>query len=652
MSTATGPYSSSAAIPYPSDYFDIASTFLPKTFKEMMRWFKYYSVMDDIAASTIERLASFPVTRVIFDCKDKEMRAVYEDVFLNQIGLKARSREIGLDYYTFGNVFLSVQYPFTRWLICSNCSKPEQITRADWAWKRMRFVGHCRKCDTKDITFSIRDVYRQQRSGIRIRRWDPEQIEVRAADECVGEQYTYDISKSTRDAIERGDRYVLERCPKSFIDAVRIGGVVRLDPAKVFHFKRSARSDASNPGLGLGVLAGVLKKLFYKQILLKAQEVLAKQHIVPLWILFPSGAQSGVDVFQDMNAATWKSRLERDINRWTRDPNYKVISPIQIGMEQLGGTQAESGIHQQLEAVNKDVIAGMGVPMELVMGGLSWSGASVTVRLLENFFVSYQDDLLRLLQHFVVDPICDFLRLPRVRIRLQNMRMADDVQQKANLFAMWQAGAISKHVLLEAYDIDVDQDKEWRKKESKEVEKEMVQQALATSKAQAAATEALQKAQIRMEMRLQKMQMEVREEMAAEAGMDPEAVDMAQEEMAARGGPERMSMSGGPGGEPGGKGGAGGGEVGPGVQMAPMQDPKYIQDAFVKTIMSMPGDQRQQTLDRLSVESPDLAMAVQQQMGRSGGGGAKPGSKGGKKGGVDMRPLPSQKPPRRKAAAV
>lgn len=660
MSSVTSPYTNSGAIPYPSPYFDIASTYLPKTFKEMMRWFKYYSVMDDIAASTIERLASFPVTRIIFECKDKKQRDIYEDVFLNQIGLKSRAREVGLDYFTFGNVFISIQYPFTRWLVCTikGCGKAEQIQRADWAWKRMHFVGHCRKCGAKDVRFEIRDVYKPQRAGIRIRRWDPEQIEVRAADECVGEQYFYEISRQTRDAVERGDRYMLERCPKSFLDAIRIGGVVRLDPAKVFHFRRAARSDSNNPGLGLGILAGVLKKLFYKQVLLKAQEVLAKQHIVPLWILYPAG-NNNTDVFQDMNASQWRSRLERDLNRWVRDPNHKVISPIQIGLEQLGGTQAEAGLHQQLESVNKDILAGMGVPMEFVMGGLSWSGASVTVRLLENFFISYQDDMVRLMQHFIIDNICDFLRLPRVRIRMQNLRMADDVQMKTALFQMNQANIVSRHSLLETFDIDYDEDKKWRDKEFKDLTKEAIEQALATARAQAVSTEAMQKAQIRMELRLRKMQMEVEQELAEEAGMDPEAVEVAKQEVEARGGPQRLSVTGQPqdgGGAPGGSDAG----VAPGVGVAPIQDPQYVQAALVKVILGMHGDQRQQTLDRMSVEAPDLFAAVQQQMGRQGAGGGKSGKKPGgstskstpKPGQMDMRPQPKQKPPRRQTASV
>lgn len=654
MSSQTYPNLGSGAISYPSPYFDIASTFLPKTWKEMMRWYKYYSVMDDIAASTIERLASFPVTRIIFEEKNPEQRKIYESVFLHQMGLKARSREIGLDYHTFGICLVSLQFPFTRWLICPQCKHIDKIERVEWTWKRMQFVGRCKACDTRDVKFVIRDTYKPQKTGIRVRRWDPEQVEVRAADECHGEVFYYEVSKPTREAIERGDRYVLQYVPKAMLDAVRMGGVIRLDPSKVFVFKRAARSDSSTPGFGVSILAGVLKKLFYKQVLLKAQEALAKQHIVPLWILFPA-AGANVDPFQEMNIANWRSRVERDINRWKRDPNYMPIMPIAVDVKQIGGDQAEAGIHQQLDAINKDVIAGMGVPQELVMGGLSYSSASVTVRLLENYFLSYQDDLLRVLQHFVVDNVCQFLGLKPVTIRLQQLKMVDDVQQKAQLFQMAMQGVLSKHTLLEAFDIDYDADKEWRRKELKDQAEEMIEQAVATARAQAASNEAAQKAQIRMQMRMQKIQMEVAEELQGQAGMDSQAIAAAQAEMEAQGGPVQIGPDGAPIQQPGAPGSEG--EVAPGVGMqaagADMQNQQKAVDAHARTLLSVPGDLRQQLLDQMSVTDPEYASAVQQRMSAAGvedtAGGS---SKKPKPGQVDKRPQPKQKPPRRATKSI
>jgi len=680
------------SVQYPSPFFDIASTYMPQTIREMMRWFKYYSVMDDIAASTIRRLAAFPVTKIVFEEPDKDKRKLYEELFEDQLGLKSFLVRIGLDYFTFGNAFVSVLYPFKRFLVCmsptkvskdpeDHASKPcgawSDIRRTEYKWKKKWFWGKCKKCGAQETRFEVVDRYLPMRSAIRLKCWDPEQIEILSADECVGEVYYYRPSDQVVKAIERGDRYTLETIPKVFLDAVRMGGAVRLDPRWVYHFKRQARSDTKNSGWGIGVLAGVLKKLFYKQVLLKAQEQLAHQHIVPLWVLYPS-TSGDLNPFTDINLGTWRSTVERQIARWRRDPNYIPIMPIPLGFQQIGGDQSEAGIHQQLEAVNKDIIAGMGTLYELVFGGLSYSAASVSVRLAENDFSSYQHDLNRVAQQFIVGNVCRFIGLKPVKTRLQSLKMADDVQQKTALAQLLQFGVVSKRRLLEVYDIDADEDKEWREQELKDASKEMIETAIAQARAQAAGSEELQKAQIRMQLRMQRLQQEVQMELAEEAGMDPQAVEAAAQGVQEGGGFREVNVAGEPqptqqeqvlqamGGMAGGKGGGGGGgppgkggkggggdQGGGGSTMG--AGGNQMMAEYARTLGAMPGDLQLQMLTQLDTSNPQMGQAVRAQMAAQGGGGKGKGStsKGTPKPGqMDMRPQPKQKPPRRATKSV
>lgn len=660
MSSAMSPSSTLQqgwSVRYPSPFLDIASTYLPQTPKEMMRWYKFYSVTDDIASSTIRRLASFPVTKIIFEEANKDVRKIYEELFHDQLGIKPFAVKIGLDYHAFGIAAVSVMYPFTRYLVCTNqveasngegkipCGKYQEVRRATWKWKKKWFYGKCPKCKQDDVKFGIVDRYKPDRTRIKLKCWDPENLEILSSEECVEEVYYLRPSEQAKEAVARGDRYILENIPKVFLDAINMGenGAVRLDRRWVHFFRRPARSDSRQSGFGCSVLFGVLKKLFYKQVLLKAQEQLAQQHIVPLWVIFPS-ATADMNPFTDINLGTWRTTVERQLARWRRDPNFIPILPIPLGFQQIGGSQAEAGIHQQLEAVNKDIVAGMGVPMELVFGGLSYSAASVTVRLVENDFASYQHDLNRVIQEFVVGNICRFLGLKPVRTRLQTLKMVDDVQQKTALNQLLQLGHISRRRVLEAYDIDPDEDKEWRAEELKATAKEMIEQAVASARAQAAGAEELQKAQIRMQLRMQILQQEVQEDLAEQAGMDPAAIQVAHKAVQESGGYRDVDVGGNPLPTPderateaaaamGGIGGMAG-------------DPEKLVKAHAQTISGMPGDLRARTLESMD---PELSAAIQKELSSNKGSSGKSKPKDGK---TDMRPQPKQKPPRRATKSI
>lgn len=655
---------SSAGVRYPSPFFDIASTYLPRNTKEMFQWCKYYSAYDDIVSSVIRQLAAFPVTQVVFEEPNREIRDRYRRLFEDQLGLKAFCIEVGLDYFTFGNAYASILYPFRRFLVCPACKHRQDIARATYAWRNLKFFGTCPSCHKGDIEFSVWDHFIPDKQGIKLWRWDPERIDVVATEGSATVKYYYTLEQKTIALIRDGDRHTLHSCPRAFIDSVRAGAPILMDQENVYHFKRPSRSDSSMPGLGMSIVVGILKKLFYKHVLLKSQEALAHQHIVPLWVFYPA-ANANLNPFTDINLGHWRMRVEQEIRKWRRDPNYIPIMPIPIGHEVIGGDQSEAGIHQQLELVNKEIAAGMNTPIELLYGGMSYSGASVSVRLKENDFASYQYELNRVIEHFIVRNICRFLGWKPIRTKLQSLKMADDVQQKAALLQLLVAGVVSRQAVLAAWGIDYDEDKEAREKEAKELAVEMEAQMKAQARAQAVYQETLQHAQIRQQLRMKKLEMEVMQELMNE-GMTPEELTMQSEMVNQQGGypvvgpdgqvPQPGPDGGGDGppgkdGAPGGKGGAKKGAQTGGAT------PEQLVSALAQSIMSMPGDAQLQALEMLSVQNPEVAQMVRTQMS-AGGGGKAGGGKGGssnstpKAGQVDMRPLPKQKPPRRAQAVA
>ena len=113
------------------------------------------------------------------------------------------------------------------------------------------------------------------------------------------------------------------------------------------------------------------------------------ERIVPMDIITP--IQMGdASPFQHMSISNWQRSIKKELERFRRDPNYKCIFPVPTKVSRLGGDGRMLLLGPELDQGNKDVIGGMGVPLEFMIGGMSWTGSSITLRMLENLFFSYR----------------------------------------------------------------------------------------------------------------------------------------------------------------------------------------------------------------------------------------------------------------------
>jgi hypothetical protein len=109
---------------------------------------------------------------------------------------------------------------------------------------------------------------------------------------------------------------------------------------------------------------------------------------------------------------------------------------------------------QEGRAWSEHIIAGMGVPQEFAFGGLSWSGSSVSLRMLENMFMSYRDMHEHFLQHFLVPHVARFMGWREVSMHMKAFKMADDIQAKQLLMSLNQLRKVSDKSLLSEFDKD------------------------------------------------------------------------------------------------------------------------------------------------------------------------------------------------------
>lgn len=627
---------------YPNPFFDIASTYIPPTVKLLFQYTKYFYYSNSTISPIIYKLAEYPITNIIYeksrdgeDVNDKT-KEIWRRLMEDNLHIQRLQIEVNLDYYIYGNAFLSIFYPFVRNLECPKCKKKTVIGKVPWKWKNFNFLGNCSQCKAELVQFKIVDVPIRNRSQISICRWNPINIDIDYNALTGKSTYIYHLIGKDRKAIMLGKKDYLETVPWLFIEAVRDNKDIILEPSNLFHFRRACLSDA-DMGWGMPVVLPVIKDAYYAQILRKGQEAIALDHIVPLRILYPT-ANAEVSPYVSVNLGTWREKVESEIKMWRQDPNYISIMPIPVGLEHVGGDAKALSITPELKLAEQQIAGGLGVPLEFIMGGLNWTGSSITLRILENHFltiIKFHDEFLE----WLTTRMSRYFKIPKIRCRQAKFKMADDMQYKQLIMAMQQSGNISASTVLSESDLNFREEQEQIKKEN-----EIKNQLLGLVQ--------LQNAEIQGQMQvigakyqaLAQIQMQSVMNLAQEAGVTPSIGQPGQpgggdgvppQQPGAKGKPGQAKKAQPSGGPPSQE------ET---DQMSPQQMtvPQMVQ-SYAQQIMAMPPEQQQSLLAQMEGgegQMPQLAAAVKQFIAQA------------QKPAVNMKPLPEQKPPRRKAALV
>lgn len=522
---------------YPSPFFDIAHTYLPATVKQMFRWCRYYFLVNPLINAVVFKMSEYPVTDILFDTERPEMKRRWTSFLLEQLRYRSFQIEVGLDYHTYGNALVSIFYPFLKILECPNCKSKRFAKDATYRFQNFQFHMECPSCGNHGPARAY-DHYIRAPKGIRLLRWNPENVDIRY-NEITGEyEYYYDIPNQIRNDIIIGKKSTVETVPQLFIDALRLKKAVVFSKDNIYHFKRPTLA-GKDRGWGTPMILPVLKDTFYLQILRKAQEAIALEHIVPLRVIFPQAGSATSDPYTSVNLQDWRDQVAGEIRRWRADNNYIPIMPLPLGHQSIGGDGRALLLSQEIRVWSEQIVAGMGVPTELIFGGLSYSGSNVSLRMLENTFLGYLQDHLSMLK-WVIKQTSSWLGWPGVRARFKPFKMADDLQRKAYLFQLNQSGKLSDESLLADADYDSAKEDEIMERESARRAGSMKKQRLLQAEIEGEA----QMVTMKWQGKVQKQQMQAELAMQNEMAKDQAAFQgqqqsqMMQEQMAMQQGQE------------------------------------------------------------------------------------------------------------------
>lgn len=650
---------------YPSPFFDVGHTYLPTTVKQLFKFCRYYFLTNPLINAIIVKLSEYPVTDVIIDHEDPEVVRKWTDYYNDTIRFRSFQIECGLDYHCYGTSAVSLSFPFQKYLTCTSCGFSEQARkiRDYWSYSSHEFRLSCPRCGATGAAIP-KDWYYRDASSIRPVRWNVEDIEVSYNDitgECT---YFYTMPAPMRADITLGKKDIVEGMPQIFLQAIRQEKGVIFSRANLFTMKRATLA-FQDRGWGIPLILPVLKDAFYLQIMKKAQEAILLEHIVPLRILFPQAASGTTDPFTTINLLDWRDQVAMEIARWRHDNNYIPIMPLPLGNQTIGGDGKALLMSQEMQMLGEQIIMGMGVPREFLQGGLSYAGTNVSMRMLENMFLSFIGRQ-RQMANWVMQMVAHFMGWPKVNVRFKPFKMADDMQRKSYLFQLNQANKISDTTLLSDADLNIEEENDIMMQEGARRLAAVKKQQIAMAEIQGEAQVVMMKMQAKAQQAMQQAMQQPAapgEPGGPQAQMSPQE---AQQQAQATPPPQPPML---PEGTEGGGSSSVPGDAqstlgldqdlgaAPGQEQMPV-DILQLAEGYAAQIAQLDPSMQEMALNAIAAQSQELADLVYEalskiQQGDAGQSLLVGGAQGGPEtGGVDMRPLPDKLPPRRVNALV
>lgn len=456
-----------------SPLFDFLTAFAPRKLKDLFRLCEYLYFNSSQIYAALQKFCTYPVTDIVYETQNDSLKEYYEELHDKTLKTKRILIRAAVDKFVYGNAFFSMYAPFVRFLKCPRCTTLTNIQQTNYRFrlKKLTFNYVCKSCNTRvDVNQDgVVDRKITRKDRISVIRWDPKLMDIDYNPITGHSEYYYTIPKEIKERCAKGNKHLIDTMPMEFLKAIRDDKIFKFAEGQIFHMRMDAPAGIEAQW-GFPPLASTIKLFFYAAVLRKANEAIALDYVVPLRIVSPKQSTANADPLTTISIAKWSQEMKNSVKKWRRDPLHIMWSPIPAEVTHLGGQARALMTLGEVQAAEDNIIAAMGLPKEFIYGGFSAMGSGIQLRVLENQLVHQTGDLNDLLQ-WITDKSAKQLGRGTVVVSLAPFRFIDDVQQKALLLQLNMADPttgpwLSKRTLGEAFDVDPQDEREWRMQEA------------------------------------------------------------------------------------------------------------------------------------------------------------------------------------------
>jgi len=468
-----GPCSQGGAGSHPNPYYTFSQLFTPRRLKELFRWCEFLFYNSPQIYSALRKFGEYPITDITYETSNGALKGKYKNLLTKQLRARQLLIEATLDKYVYGNAFISMYQPFLRFLKCPECGAQTNIEFVKYTYsvQKLTFKYDCEHCHRK-VTATADDVVDSKLAfgrKIAFIRWDPKFMDIEHNAITGESRYYYTIPPTFTTQVNAGNKHLIDTMPLGFLKAIQKNLKFKFVEGAIFHLKVGGPAGIS-PQWGLPPLLSVMNMFHYSAILRRANEAIALDHLVPFRVLHPAPASGNSDPALMLNMQNWRDNLKKQLAAWRKDNLHIMMSPIPLGMTQMGGQGRALLTLGEVQEAEKSMVSALGIPLEFLYGGLTGTGMEATLRLIENQLETHINDLLDYLQ-WVADKSGDFLGWEKIGVGMKKFRMTDDAQQKNMVYQFWMNGQqtgtpiVSDETATETFGIDVEEEQRRIKQE-------------------------------------------------------------------------------------------------------------------------------------------------------------------------------------------
>lgn len=407
-----------------SPFFSTANQYMPRNLKDILKWVRYITVQSPVTTEVLRKLATFPITDFTYSSDQPAVVEKYKAV-VKSTELKQTLHNIGYQYHTSGNVFISLYFPFIRTLSCPSCSAVFPLSEAEGfaKFRNYGFHGDCPKCGQK-VEFRRSETVSKNVEDMNVVLWDPLNIVVNHNPISGKSVYYYQIPNEVKRQVQSGNFLFLESIPWEFVEAIQQNKDFRFDSKRIFHLRNIDTGFSAN-GVSVPPMVSHFGLVFYQASLRKANEAIAQEFMSPVRVVFPQPSTQSGDPVVAMSMKNFTSRMEDIMSKAKRDKALVAIAPMPIGYQPISGEGKTLLVAQEIQQAEESLLLSLGVSRELLSGTTNWTSSTVGLRMLKNTLDSYVGQILGLLE-WISNQVNDYFRIGKCQIGLVPFQLTDD----------------------------------------------------------------------------------------------------------------------------------------------------------------------------------------------------------------------------------
>jgi very-short-patch-repair endonuclease len=400
---------------------------IPSKRLEQYQWSRFFYENEPKVASAIDFYSYFPMSDWEHECKDRKVK-IYFDKFKKRLQLPKWCRLISHETHLLGDCF-----PFAE-IVCPICHGQGMIGDE--------------LCDHEGGTVKRMVILNPDYVDVHSPPLNPDPIIALRPDEEL-------ISMVQR----KTPGY--ERLSPEVIALVSSGQPIRLDNRNVAHLKYG---ESGYSRYGVGMVRRLFPILSYKTKLMVAQWIVAERLIVPIKIVKVGSDERPAG---PADIAAVQAQLAETAN----DPNLTIVTHHAFEFQFEGASGKVLTLSNEFEFINQEVLDGMMINNALLNGeGPTFASASVGIEAMIQ--------RLNTFRNMVSEWMIDFLYLPEAKrqgfidenpetgedewivpkIKWNSMHLRDQQQYRTFIIQLYEKGLVSAQTVLEAFDIDPDQE--------------------------------------------------------------------------------------------------------------------------------------------------------------------------------------------------